>query len=102
MATVPLLGSSIDVTICSGRVTGCSDAWKDDPISARDFGRIGSHLDSYAKPLEGELDRADIPISEINNRQFHSTPLVLGTPSPSQRMASRSARPKALKHASVL
>src|SRR5258708_6349933 len=55
-----------------------------------------------AEPPECKLDRTDVAIGKIDNRELHSTPFVLGSASPSPRIASRNAHPAALKQASVI
>jgi len=53
--------------------------------------------DVRAQPLQREADRGDIPRAVGEEGDLaHNTPLVLGTVSPSMRMACRRARPKAL------
>src|SRR5205823_1225259 len=84
------------------RMARRADAGQKDAIGTANLGRIGGHDGSHAEPLERQLDRADIAVGQIDDGELHSTPLVLGSTSPSQRMASRSARPNALKQASVL
>ena len=59
--------------------------------------RIGRQVDGRAESFEREPDGGDIPCAVRDNGDLaHKTPLVLGTVSPSMRMACRRARPKAL------
>src|SRR3954468_11576680 len=83
-------------------MTGGTDPRENDAIGSRNLFCIRSHNRGRAEPLEGKLDRSDVAVGEIDDGELHSTPLVLGSMSPSHRMASRNARPNALKHASVL
>ena len=66
--------------------------------------RQNSSKDLSVWTLEGDCDRSDIAVAEIDDGDAHSTPFVLGTASrsPSRATAWRSARPNALKQASVL
>ena len=83
-------------------MSGGAYAGKHYPLSGADPCRIGSDERLCSKPLERQPDRSDIAISKVDDRKVHRTPLVLGSASPSRRIASLSARPSALKQASVL
>ena len=77
-------------------------AGQDDPFSTSQLLRIGGYDRIQSEAAERQPNGADIAATEVDDCQLHSTPLVLGRASPSRRTACRSARPNALKQASVL
>ena len=76
---------------------GGADPGQDQAFRSGDRIRIGRQVDGRAESFEREPDGGDIPCAVRDNGDLaHKTPLVLGTVSPSMRMACRRARPKAL------
>ena len=64
-----------------------------------DDGEIGVALTQ--EPVD--LGAGNVRQADVDDGQFHNTPLVLGTASPPSRLTAwRNARPNALKQASVL
>ena len=84
------------------RVAGCPNTGENNSIRGCDFFSITSNGRAHAETLESIGDRTDIAVGKVDDGEPHRTPLVLGTTSPSVRIASRKARPNALKQASVL
>ncbi len=68
-----------------------------------DDSRVGADLSPGAESLECKLQRGEVGAAAVNDDRFHySTPLVLGSSSPSRRMPWRSARPTLLKQPSIM
>jgi len=81
-----------------------SDARKEQRLRACDAFGSGSTLRFRSEPLQGSLDRGDIACAVIQQGNFHSKPLVLGSTRRnllSRATAKRRARAKALNMAST-
>ena len=65
---------------------------------------IGGDDASRAEPREREAQRGEVGAAAVDDDDVgaHSTPLVVGSSSPSRRNAMRSARPTPLKQASTM
>src|SRR5687768_10177259 len=63
------------------RIAGRTDARQDHLVGAHDLLRVGRHYRVDAKAPEREPNRSDIAAAEIDDRQLHSRPLVLGSSS---------------------
>ena len=84
-------------------VRGRSHAGQNDSGRGRDHPRLGRNVRARAEPFAGVLQRGEIGAAAIDDDRFHySTPLVLGSSSPSRRNACRKARPTALKQPSTM
>ncbi len=82
---------------------GRTDAGQDHPLRSDQTVRIAHQPYRRTQALQCVAHRAQVGAAGIDQRNVtHSAPLVLGSAVPCRASAGRSARARALKHASTL